>query len=156
MMLQVVAPIQETFNEGFVLTAEFPARGVAESDQTLQPGMGRRGGGCYRHGDDPSTSSSADRTIWLVPGMAVMRDLLITAVARQLDIASPAADGSRTVAGSATSQARARLTRSRLDRRPLLRVHRRRTCAGSPTSQARARLTRSRLDRRLLLRVHRR
>ena len=42
-------------------------------------------------------------------GMSVMRDLPIAAVARQLDIALPAADGSRTVASSALSQARARL-----------------------------------------------
>src|SRR5690349_8847076 len=51
----------------------------------------------------------ADRTVWLVLGVAVMRDLPITAVARQLDVALPASDGSRTVAGSAISQARARL-----------------------------------------------
>jgi hypothetical protein len=42
-------------------------------------------------------------------GMSVMRDLPIAAVARQLDIALPASDGTRTVASSALSQARARL-----------------------------------------------
>jgi hypothetical protein len=41
--------------------------------------------------------------------MAVMRDQPITAVARQLEIALPAADGTRTVASSALTQARARL-----------------------------------------------
>lgn len=51
----------------------------------------------------------AEQTVWLVLGMAVMRDLPITAVARQLEVALPAADGSRTVASSALSQARARL-----------------------------------------------
>jgi hypothetical protein len=51
----------------------------------------------------------AEQTVWLVLGMAVMRDLPITAVARQLDIALLAADGSRTVASSALSQARTRL-----------------------------------------------
>nr|HEX4315739.1 transposase domain-containing protein [Kofleriaceae bacterium]HEX4316773.1 transposase domain-containing protein [Kofleriaceae bacterium] len=51
----------------------------------------------------------AEQTVWLILGMAVMRDLPITAVARQLDVALPAADGSRTVASSALTQARARL-----------------------------------------------
>ena len=47
--------------------------------------------------------------MWLLLGMALMRDLPIAAVARQLDIALPAADGSRTVASSALTQARTRL-----------------------------------------------
>ena len=51
----------------------------------------------------------AEQTVWLLLGMAVMRDLPITAVARQLDVALPAPDGSRTVASSALTQARARL-----------------------------------------------
>jgi hypothetical protein len=51
----------------------------------------------------------AEQTVWLVLGMAVMRDLPITAVARQLDIALPGSDGSRTVASSALTQARTRL-----------------------------------------------
>lgn len=51
----------------------------------------------------------AEQTVWLILGMAVRRDLPITAVARQLEVALPASDGSRTVASSALSQARARL-----------------------------------------------
>jgi hypothetical protein len=51
----------------------------------------------------------AEQTVWLVLGMALMRDLPITAVARQLDVALPGPDGSRTVASSALTQARARL-----------------------------------------------
>lgn len=51
----------------------------------------------------------ADRMIWLVLGMAVLRDMPITEVARQLEVALPANDGSRTVASSALAQARARL-----------------------------------------------
>lgn len=51
----------------------------------------------------------AEQTVWLLLGMAVMRDKPISAVARQLDVALPAPDGSRTVASSALSQARARL-----------------------------------------------
>lgn len=51
----------------------------------------------------------AERVIWLVLGMAVLRDWPITEVARQLELALPGSDGSRTVAPSALAQARARL-----------------------------------------------
>lgn len=51
----------------------------------------------------------ADRTVWLVLGMAVLRDMPITEVALQLEIALPGGDGSRTVASSALTQARVRL-----------------------------------------------
>jgi hypothetical protein len=51
----------------------------------------------------------ADRTVWLVLGMALLRDLPITEVALQLELALPDADGSRTVASSALTQARMRL-----------------------------------------------
>jgi hypothetical protein len=51
----------------------------------------------------------ADVAVWLVLGMAVLRDLPITEVARQLELALPGRDGSRTVAPSALAQARARL-----------------------------------------------
>lgn len=51
----------------------------------------------------------AEQAVWLVLGMAVMRDEPITAVARHLDLALPAADGTRTVVSSALTQARARL-----------------------------------------------
>lgn len=51
----------------------------------------------------------ADRTVWLVLAMAVMRDWPITQVAEQLELALPTVDGTRTVASSALTQARARL-----------------------------------------------
>lgn len=51
----------------------------------------------------------ADRTVWLMLGMALMRDWPVTEVARQLEVALPASDGSRTVAPSALSQARQRI-----------------------------------------------
>jgi hypothetical protein len=51
----------------------------------------------------------ADRTVWLVLAMAVMRDWPITQVAQQLELALPARDGSLTVAPSALAQARSRL-----------------------------------------------
>ena len=51
----------------------------------------------------------AEQTVWLLLGMAVMRDLPITKVAQQLEVALAASDGSRTVASSALTQARVRL-----------------------------------------------
>jgi hypothetical protein len=51
----------------------------------------------------------AERTMWLVIAMAIMRDWPITEVAEQLELALPAPDGSRTVASSALTQARARI-----------------------------------------------
>lgn len=51
----------------------------------------------------------ADRTVWLVLAMALMRDWPITEVAQRLELALPDVDGTRTVASSALTQARARL-----------------------------------------------
>jgi len=51
----------------------------------------------------------ADRTVWLVLAMALMRDWPITEVAEQLELALPGVDGSVTVARSALPQARSRL-----------------------------------------------
>lgn len=51
----------------------------------------------------------ADRVVWLVLGMAVLRDMPIVEVARQLELALPGEDGSQTVAPSALAKARARL-----------------------------------------------
>lgn len=57
----------------------------------------------------------AERTVWLMLGMAILRDLPITEVARQLEVALPGRDGSRTVAPSALVQARARLGADPMD-----------------------------------------
>jgi hypothetical protein len=51
----------------------------------------------------------ADRTVWLVLAMALMRDWPITQIAQQLELALPGLDGASTVASSALTQARARL-----------------------------------------------
>jgi hypothetical protein len=108
-MLRLVAPVQETFTEALEFTSEFTARAWPNLIKHFNPAwvdeaLAATGTATIRRRRLP-----ADRTVWLVLGMAVMRDLPITAVARQLDVALPASDGSRTVAGSAISQARARL-----------------------------------------------
>jgi len=51
----------------------------------------------------------AQQVVWLVVGMALIRDRSIAHVVQQLDLAMPTTDGMRTVASSAIAQARARL-----------------------------------------------
>lgn len=51
----------------------------------------------------------AERVVWLVLGMALMRDRPIVEVVRQLDLAMPDRSSSKTMAPSGIAQARARL-----------------------------------------------
>ena len=51
----------------------------------------------------------AEQVVWLVIGMALVRDRSIADVVRQLDLALPTDDGMTTVASSAVAQARGRL-----------------------------------------------
>lgn len=104
-----MAPVQETFTEALEFTSEFTARAWPNLIKHFDPvwveeAVVATGTATIRRRRLP-----AEQTVWLVLGMAVMRDLPIAAVARQLDIALPAADGSRTVVSSALSQARTRL-----------------------------------------------
>jgi hypothetical protein len=104
-----IVTAQETFTEALEFTSEFTQRAfprlVEHLDRTwVEEALQTTGTATIRRRRMP-----AERTVWLVLGMALMRDLPITAVARQLDIALPAADGSRTVASSALTQARVRL-----------------------------------------------
>lgn len=104
-----MAPVQQTFTEALEFTSEFTPsafpRLVANLDATwVQEALLSTGTATIRRRRMP-----AEQTVWLVLGMAVMRDMPIAEVARQLDLALPGADGSRTVASSALTQARARL-----------------------------------------------
>ena len=104
-----MTPVQETFTEALGFTSEFTPRSFPNLTRHLDPtwveeALLATGTATLRRRRLP-----AEQTVWLLLGMAVMRDLPITAVAQQLDVALPAADGSRTVASSALSQARARL-----------------------------------------------
>jgi len=104
-----VAPVQETFTEALEFTSEFTPRAWPNLTQHLDPAwvdeaLLATGTATIRRRRLP-----AERTVWLMLGMAVMRDLPVATVAKQLDIALPASDGSRTVAASALAQARARL-----------------------------------------------
>jgi hypothetical protein len=104
-----VAPIQETFTEALEFTSEFTSREFPTLISHLDPAWVEEallttGTATIRRRRLP-----AEQAVWLVLGMALMRDKPITAVASHLEIALPAPDGSRTVASSALSQARARL-----------------------------------------------
>lgn len=105
----MVIPVQETFSEALALTSEFTPTSFPTLTAQLDPewvneALLATGTATIRRRRMP-----AEQTVWLVLGMAVMRDMPITAVARQLDIALPGSDGSRTVASSALTQARTRL-----------------------------------------------
>lgn len=105
----IVTPVQETFTEALEFTSEFTPRAFPNLIKHLEPtwveeALISTGTATMRRRRIPS-----EQAVWLVLGMAVMRDKPITAVARELEIALPARDGSRTVASSALTQARARL-----------------------------------------------
>ena len=102
-------PVQETFTEALEFTADFTAHAFPNLIKHLEPtwveeALMSTGTATMRRRRIP-----AEQAVWLVVGMAVMRDKPITTVAQQLEIALPALDGSRTVASSALTQARARL-----------------------------------------------
>ena len=104
-----VAPVQETFTEALEFTSDFTPTSFPNLAKHLDPAwieeaLAATGTATLRRRRLP-----AEQGVWLILGMALMRDLPITTVAQRLDIALPAADGSRTVASSALSQARARL-----------------------------------------------
>jgi hypothetical protein len=108
-MLRLVAPIQETFTEALEFTSEFTSHAWPNLIKHFDPVWVDEALVATDTATIRRRRLPAEQTVWLVLGMAVMRDLPIAAVARQLDIALPAADGSRTVASSALSQARTRL-----------------------------------------------
>jgi hypothetical protein len=104
-----VEPVQETFTEALEFTSDFTPKSFPTLTQHLDPrwieeALLATGTATVRRRRLP-----AEQTVWLLLGMSIMRDKPIAAVARQLDVALPAPDGSRTVASSALSQARARL-----------------------------------------------
>jgi hypothetical protein len=104
-----VTPIEETFTEALEFTARLTPQAFPNLTQHLDPAWVEEallatGTATLRRRRMP-----AEQTVWLLLGMALMRDLPITAVARRLEVALPAPDGSRTVASSALTQARTRL-----------------------------------------------
>jgi hypothetical protein len=106
---RIVTPVQETFTEGLEFTSQFTQKSFSTLLEHFDPtwieeALASTGTASLRRRRLPG-----QQTVWLVLGMALMRNLPITQVARQLEIALPAPDGTRTVASSALTQARARL-----------------------------------------------
>jgi hypothetical protein len=104
-----VLPLEESFAEALQYTAQITPQAFPKLTQHFDPtwveeALLATGTATLRRRRMP-----AEQTVWLVLGMALMRDLPITAVAHRLEIALPAPDGARTVVSSALSQARARL-----------------------------------------------
>lgn len=104
-----MTPRQDTFTEALEFASEFTARSFPNLIKHLEPtwveeALMSTGTATMRRRRIP-----AEQAVWLVLGMAVMRDKPITTVAQQLEIALPASDGAKTVASSALTQARARL-----------------------------------------------
>jgi hypothetical protein len=104
-----VNDFKETFTEALEFTAIFTPEAFPKLIQHFDPvwieeAVQTTGTATIRRRRLP-----AERTVWLMLGMALMRDLPITEVARQLEVALPGQDGSRTVAPSALTQARTRL-----------------------------------------------
>lgn len=104
-----MTPRQETFTEALEFTSDITPREFPSLIRHLDPAwieeaLLSTGTATIRRRRIP-----AEQAVWLVLGMAVMRDEPITGVARHLDLALPAPDGTRTVASSALTQARARL-----------------------------------------------
>lgn len=104
-----MTPVQETFTEGLEFTSQFTSKSFSTLLEHFDPtwieeALASTGTASLRRRRLPM-----QQTVWLVLGMALMRNLPITQVARQLEIALPTPDGTRTVASSALTQARARL-----------------------------------------------
>jgi hypothetical protein len=104
-----VNDIDETFTEALEFTAAFTPEAFPRLIQHFDPiwieeALHTTGAATIRRRRLP-----AERTVWLMLGMALLRDLPITEVARQLEVALPGPEGSLTVAPSALTQARTRL-----------------------------------------------
>lgn len=102
-------PVQETFTEALEFTSDVLPKAWPNLIEHLDPAWIEEALLATGTATIRKRRLPAERTVWLMLGMAVMRDMPIAMVAKQLDVALPAPDGSRTVASSALTQARARL-----------------------------------------------
>lgn len=105
----IVSDLDVSFSEALAYTASLTPGDYTSFRQHLDPAFIEEALATTGTATLRKRRLSADRVVWLVIGMALIRDRPIAAVVRQLDLAMPAADGMRTVASSAITQARARL-----------------------------------------------
>lgn len=102
-------PIEETFAETLAFTSEVTPEAFPRLLQHFDPGWVEEALLNTETATLRRRRLPAEQTVWLVLGMALLRDLPITTVAQHLELVLPTRDGSRTVASSALTQARARL-----------------------------------------------
>jgi Insertion element 4 transposase N-terminal/Transposase DDE domain len=101
--------LEETWAEALEFTSEFTPAAFTRLFEALDPtwfeeALLTTGTGTIRR-----RRLTAERMMWLILGISLMRNWPITEVARRLEIALPSLDGSLTVASSALTQARVRL-----------------------------------------------
>lgn len=102
-------PIEETLAEALAFTSEVTPQAFPRLLQHFDPDWVEEALLNTETATLRRRRLPAEQTVWLVLGMALLRDLPITTVAQHLELVLPARDGSRTVASSALTQARARL-----------------------------------------------
>jgi Insertion element 4 transposase N-terminal/Transposase DDE domain len=105
----IVSDLDVCFSEALAYTASLTPGSYTTFRQRLEPvwieeALASTGTATLRKRRLP-----AEQVVWLVIGMALVRDRPIAEVVRQLDLAMPSKDGMRTVASSSVAQARARL-----------------------------------------------
>jgi hypothetical protein len=101
--------LEETWAEALEFTSEFTPATFTRLFEALDPtwfeeALLTTGTGTMRR-----RRLTAERMMWLIVGISLLRNWPITEVARRLEIALPGLDGSLTVASSALTQARTRL-----------------------------------------------
>jgi hypothetical protein len=105
----ILSGFSETLTESLEYTAAFTPAAFPTLMKDVDPrwideALETTGTATMRHRRLP-----ADRAVWLVLGMAVLRDWSITTIVNQLELAMPSPSGLRTVAPSTIVKARARL-----------------------------------------------
>lgn len=101
--------LEETWAEALEFTAEFTPEAFGRLTESLDPTWFEESLLTTGFVTIRRRRLTAERMMWLILGIALLRNWPITEVARRLEIALPGPDGSRTVASSALTQARARL-----------------------------------------------
>jgi hypothetical protein len=101
--------LEEKWAEALEFTSEFTPEAFGRLTESLDPtwfeeALLTTGTGTIRR-----RRLTAERMMWLILGISLLRNWPITEVARRLEIALPGLDGSLTVASSALTQARVRL-----------------------------------------------
>lgn len=101
--------LEETWAEALEFTSEFTPEAFSRLTESMDPSWFEEALLTTGVGTIRRRRLTAERMMWLILGISLLRNWPITEVARRLEIALPGLDGSRTVASSALTQARVRL-----------------------------------------------